>query len=682
MFFSTSTDVKALQWLIGFPLFLMSAADWSGMAKTLPRYEIHVNLRPEARNLSVDMKVTLPPEAAPRKSLQFKLRPDMGTPQVRLIAPKAAGALAVRKLGEEGDALHPKVIWEIESAASFPANQPISLHIAHSGGDKPSQNFYVGPEIVIATGCYPQFGKDFSKALGSLSLDMPSGFLAVASGERVSERVKGGRRSIDFRMTWPTWFSFTAAPYQVHKAVQTEGDIPVPVYLLRDRDFAADLVDVVRRSIAILEKEFGRPPYKEFAVVEFPTDPGMKATFAGASLDGFILMRSDLLDATGADPFYFGHEVGHQWWGTSVSPDAGGKRDKNGQSPIIYMINESIAQYSAIRVIEALRGPEAAKAFRDEQRENAMKLIAAGEDEPLADLPNGPTFYELSQAKGCLVYNLISQSIGADRLRRFFHEVASDHVYSSITWDEYAARLSKAAGAENQWLIDQWLCQKGLPVLDLKWTAGNSEVSVEINQVHQDMPLYRLRLPVRLVYTDGSAEMRNVDVAAQAQTSAVLPAGRAVSRVELDPERTLLWASPQEFATAVALKNATRAWSLWDNGDNEGAEKILKAALDARTAPDATPAEFLERYNYGWLIEEVYNKLPEALDQYIRALRAPVRDEKELPQLYVNIARVAAATGDKPLARWAAQAAIALAEARGEDARTKRIKERVQKYLE
>lgn len=657
---------KALRWPIVLALLIKTpTAAWSQTNAALPRYDIRVNVKPEARSLSVDTTVTLPAAATARKSLQFTLLPSMGAPRVRLIAPKHAGTLTVRKLGEESDPLKPKAIWEIEPSAPFPANQPISLHITHNGGDKSALVHYVGPEVVIASGddqpWYPQFSN--AKTLGSLALDLPSGFLAVATGQRISERVRGGRRSIDFRMTWPTKFAFTAGPYKVIKAEQKENELPVSLYLLRDRDFAADLADTARRSIAILETEFGRFPFAEFVVAEVPSEPGQKAGFTGASLDGYMLMRSDVLDLRHAAPWFFGHEIGHQWWGASVS--------RSGDEGM-YMLDEALAHYSGLRVVEALRGPDAAKAFRDEQREKAIKLIGAGADEPLAALPAGPTHYELSDAKGSLVNDLISQGIGTDRLRQFFHAITSAHAHSLITWEEYAARLRAAAGAENQWLIDQWLYQKGLPVLGLNWTAGKDEVVIEIDQQQQGMPLYRMKLPVRLFYTDGNAEMRTVDVAAQAKTTAVLPVDRAVSRVELDPQRTALWASPQELAAAVAVKDATRAWAFWDSGRNDEAEKILKAALDGRTAPDATPAEFLERYNYGWLIEEVYNKLPEALDQYKRALQLPVRDETKLVQLYINIARVASAIGDKPQARWAAQVAVALTEAKGRDARGSR----------
>lgn len=197
MFKLKNLGAKALR-LIAFPLLLMSGVAWSKTSETLPRYDIRVSVRPEA--LSVDTNLTLPRAAEPRKSLQFKLLPSMGTPQVQLIAPKAAGVLTVRKVKEEADKNNPRTRWEIEPAAPFPANQPIWLHITHSGGGGGALVYYVGPEFVIASGINQPWFAQFSptKILGSLSLDMPSNFLAMASGEKVSERVANGRRITDF----------------------------------------------------------------------------------------------------------------------------------------------------------------------------------------------------------------------------------------------------------------------------------------------------------------------------------------------------------------------------------------------------------------------------------------------------------------------------------------------------
>lgn len=664
--------IYVLHLLLGFAFASSADAAVAAQATTLAHYVVRAEVAPAAKRLSVQTTVMLPPAAASRASLQFRLRTDMGLPQVRLVGPNAVGDLRVRRVSEADDVTE----WRVDSATSFPAKKPIALEIANSGGGKTSLLFYVGPEIVFANGgstpWYPQFFD--GRGVGSLSLDLPGAFFAPTSGERMSEQVRAGRRHIEFRITKPSQFSFTAGPYRVQQAKSSAGERPVALYLLRDRDFAAELAETARRSISILEKEFGRFPFEEFSVVEVPSGPAQKSGFIGAGFDGYMLMRADYMDRKRADPFFFGHEIGHQWWGVSVT---------NGGETGEFMLDEALAQYGGLRVVEGLRGVEEARDFRAGVGEyqgatDAIGLIVAGHDQPLARLPKESQFYDLSDTKGYLVYDLFSRAIGADRLRRFFHEITSTYASSSITWEDFIVRLRSHARAENHWLIDQWLNQKGLPVLALSWTQQSSGVSVVISQLQKSTPVYRLQAPVRLTFADGTAEMRIAEVGSS-QTSHSLKVSNTVTAVELDPDRTVPWVSPEEFATAVALRNATEGKWLWDHGQTARAEKVLKAALNARTAPDATPAEFLERFYYGWIIEEA-GRTTDALDQYQRALRAPARDETELPQLYLNIARVASKTGDKALARWAATAAIALDERRKRGVRT--MKERALKYME
>jgi aminopeptidase N len=675
--------IAGILWCVmGLVLMTAPAWSWSQPHESPPRYDIRVNVQAEA--LVVEAIVSLPPVAEARASLHFKLLPSMGEPQVRLVSPTATGNLKVRRVKDEGDDYRPRTIWEIEPATPFPAGQPIVLNMSFNGGGKGALVHYVGPEIVIASGIvqpwFPQFSDE--KILGSLHLDIPAGLLAVASGKRVAETVSGDRRLIEFQMASPTRLNFAAGPVQVIKAPQKVGEVPINLYLLREREFAGDLVNLVRDSIAALEREFGSFPYDEFAVVEVPTEPGAKAFFSGASQDAYILMRTDDIDWRRADPrsSFFAHEVGHQWWGVSVSYPGGDGGD--------FMLDEALAEYGAIRVNAALLGSAGEKAFRDDARDKVLLRIAAGYDGPLNHIPEAPLagsdFFhqDVARAKGALVYDVIRQGIGAARMRDFFNEITSVFSYSTrITWGDFLSRLRKAAGPGNQWMIDQWFHQTGLPVLDMEWSARNGGVALVIGQQLPGMPLYRLQLPVRLEYTDGSAELRQVEVAAEAQSRAVLKVGKTVTRVELDPERTMPWVSPGEFANAVAVKTFTLAMQL-DNmeGKTAEAEELLKAALDARTAPDATPAEFLERYYYGWILEEA-GRRSEAFDHCMRALQAPVRDEQRLPQLYVNIARVSAALGDHERARWAAHAAVALVENGKDEARARRIMEQAAAYL-
>lgn len=671
--------LEALHRFAAAALLCVSAA---AAAQEAPRYDMRVRILPNA--LAVDMEVTLPPTREPRASLQFELLPGMGAPEVRLAGANGGTTLAVRRIGEGGDALKPRATWRIEPAAAFPADRPIALRISYSGGGGGALVHYVGPEFIIASGIvqpwYPQFSN--RKIVGSLSLDMPPGFLALASGDQVSDRTAAGRRQMDFRMTVPTQFDFAAGALRVVEAPRRAGEIPVRLYLLRDRDFAGELVGIVRSSIAILEREFGPFPVRQFAVVEFPTEAGRQAHFSGASQGGYILMRSDDLDRRRADPrdSYFAHEIGHQWWGVSVSASGADGGD--------YMLDEALAEYGAIRVNEVLLGPEGARAFRDDARDKALNRIAAGYDGPLSDLPEPTpsqlTFFhaDVGRSKGALVYDVFAQSIGTERMRRFFHEMTRDYAHSShITWHGFVDRLKAAAGPDKRWLVDQWLNRRGLPVLGLNWSRGNRGVTVAIQQGRSEMPLYRLTLPVRLVYADGGAEVRRVEIAAQPETRILLPTSKAVSSIELDPGRTMPWVSREEHATAVAIRNYTLAWQFDNEGKRDRAKQLLEAALQARIRPDATPGEFLERYYYGWLIEED-GRISEAIEQYMRALQLPVRDERRLPQLYVNIARAAAATGDRARARWAAQAAVDLAESLEEDSRRRGIRDQARQYLD
>ena len=88
------TPAKAMRSLLAIALLALAPPAWPQKYETLPRYDVDVTITPEASSLSVQSVITLPASPEPRKSLQFNLLPSMGTPQVQLLSPATAGALA------------------------------------------------------------------------------------------------------------------------------------------------------------------------------------------------------------------------------------------------------------------------------------------------------------------------------------------------------------------------------------------------------------------------------------------------------------------------------------------------------------------------------------------------------------------------------------------------------------
>jgi hypothetical protein len=80
--------------------------------------------------------------------------------------------------------------------------------------------------------------------------------------------------------------------------------------------------------------------------------------------------------------------MGHIWWGNLIKQK--GDRGR-------YMLDEGMAQYSALVTLEQLEGPGAAKQLRlhgdpaspvEESASTYFDLAAASLDHPLSELPN------------------------------------------------------------------------------------------------------------------------------------------------------------------------------------------------------------------------------------------------------------------------------------------------------
>lgn len=398
----------------------------------------------------------------------------------------------------------------------------------------------------INTAWYPQF-EDGSSAIagrvrtkrgtGTMEFEVPDSVTVYAVGTPSNPAHANARRSV-FLVDRPAYFNFAAGRYHVRQSLPSQGAAPpTATYYLTPRDSAASYLTQSVAVLRALTAEFGAYPFSRFALVEIPSGLAERAGFAGASADGAIFTTSEYLD----QPFnaaYYGHEIGHQWWGVTIRPL--GSRGT-------WMLSEGMAQYGALRAVEAIAGADGARTFRQREYpgyfgqggELYFRTVAEGHDAPLADLPAGEEWSrDIADSKGFMALNALANEIGRDRLRAAFREILRDFPERRLSWDDFLAAVQRAAGRDMSWFFEQWFYRTGAPELtaELDVSAGN----VVVRQAGEP---YRLTLD--LAFVGPGCPLRTRVMMTLRDTRVPFPAGCRPDSVLVDPDYEVLRWTPE-----------------------------------------------------------------------------------------------------------------------------------------
>ena len=183
--------------------------------------------------------------------------------------------------------------------------------------------------------------------------------IAVAPGTLRRTWTQGGRRYFQYSTDAPinNRYGFFSARYAVHQARWQ--DIAIEVYHHpRHARIVDRIVASARAALEYYTHQFGPYPYHQLRLIENPTR-GMGAHAEAATIDygdEFSLLDPgdgpQDLDLVLAN---VGHEVSHQWWGMQVTPAA-----VEGAG----VLDEGLAMYSAMQLLEHARGPEQLRRYR------------------------------------------------------------------------------------------------------------------------------------------------------------------------------------------------------------------------------------------------------------------------------------------------------------------------------
>ncbi|MBV8465972.1 MAG: hypothetical protein JO218_08505, partial [Burkholderiales bacterium] len=251
---------------------------------------------------------------------------------------------------------------------------------------------------------------------------------AVAPGYLQESWEKGGRRYFHYKMDRPmlSFFSYLSADWQIKKS-EWHG-LPIQVYYDAKHGYNVDrMIEATQKALDYYTANFGPYQHKQVRILEFPRYASFAQSFANTipfSEDiGFI---ADLRNKDDIDYVYYvtAHEVAHQWWGHQVIG-----ADVQGGS----MLMESMAQYSAMMVMEKTYGREHMRRFLRFELDGYLRGRGGEriEEQPLYRVESQDYIH---YRKGALVFYRLRDEIGEAPLNRALKRFVQDKAYQNAPY--------------------------------------------------------------------------------------------------------------------------------------------------------------------------------------------------------------------------------------------------------
>ena len=273
---------------------------------------------------------------------------------------------------------------------------------------------------------------------------------ALAPGYLQNSWEKDGRRYYRYKMDQPMlpFFAYLSARWEVNK-----GDwrgLPIEVYFDKKHGYNTQrMITSVQKSLDYYTTQFTPYQHKQVRILEFPGYQSFAQSFANtipySEGIGFI---ADLRDKDDIDYVFYvtAHEMAHQWWGHQVI-------GANVQGATMLM--ESLAQYSALMVMEKEYGRDKMRRFL---RYELDRYLSGRSGEAIEELPlarvEGQQYIHYN--KGSLVFYRLRDELGEEALNRALKRYLQDKGYQQApftTSRELLAYIRAEAPQDKQALI-------------------------------------------------------------------------------------------------------------------------------------------------------------------------------------------------------------------------------------
>jgi hypothetical protein len=294
--------------------------------------------------------------------------------------------------------------------------------------------------------------------------------IALAPGYLQREWTEGGRRYFHYKMDRPmlAFFCYLSARWQVKRG-EWHG-LPIEIYYDAQHPYNVDrMIEASRKSLDYFTTNFSPYQHAQVRILEFPRYATFAQSFANtipySEAIGFV---ADLRDPQDIDFVFYvtAHEIAHQWWAHQVIG-----ADVQGST----MIVESLAQYSALMVMEKEYGRERMRRFLKYELDTYLSSRGGEliEELPLMRVEDQPYIH---YNKGSLVFYRLREEIGEANLNRALANFIRDKAFQQppyTTTLEMLDYIRAQTPPEKQQLIEELFAK--IVLYDIKVAAATSK---------------------------------------------------------------------------------------------------------------------------------------------------------------------------------------------------------------
>ena len=285
---------------------------------------------------------------------------------------------------------------------------------------------------------------------GDITVSTEADQLAVAPGYQQSDRVDNGRRISRYVTDAPiqNFFSIQSARYDVARDRWQDVDLSVYHHPSHDHN-TATMLAAMKTSLSVFSEAFSPFQFRQLRILEFPAYGNFAQSFANtipySESIGFIMDRRDPEDIDMVT-YVTAHEIGHQWWGHQLI-----SADQQGNTFLV----ESLAQYSALLVMERTYGPEQIRKFLKLEMDKYLRARGGEklEELPLMRVENQPYIH---YQKGGIAMYLLKEEVGEAEVNRSLQRLLRQYAFKAAPYpnpSDFLRILREEAGSDHEQLI-------------------------------------------------------------------------------------------------------------------------------------------------------------------------------------------------------------------------------------